>query len=66
MADNCITTGLKKLKPLFVDSKRHLVSQGGMRDFQAIMKAADIWEPERWNQSSKIYAIAELCGEEEQ
>ena len=96
MAENYATTGLKKLKPLFVDSKRYLVAQGGMRaaktysllmliiswcqtnadkiatvasmsyphlsrgairDFQAIMKAADIWEPERWNQSSKIYTF---------
>lgn len=96
MADNYATTGLKKLKPLFIDSRRYLVAQGGMRaaktysllmliiswcqtnadkiatiasmsyphlsrgairDFQAIMKAADIWEPERWNQSSKIYTF---------
>ena len=96
MADNYATTGLKKLKPLFINSKRYLVAQGGMRaaktysilmliiswcqtnadkiatvasmsyphlsrgairDFQAIMKAADIWEPERWNQSSKIYTF---------
>lgn len=96
MAENYATTGLKKLKPLFVDSKRYLVAQGGMRaaktysmlmliiswcqtnadkvatvasmsyphlsrgairDFQTIMKAADIWEPERWNQSSKIYTF---------
>lgn len=96
MAENYATTGLKKLKPLFIDSKRYLVAQGGMRaaktysllmliiswcqingdkiatvasmsyphlsrgairDFQAIMKAADIWEPERWNQSSKIYTF---------
>ena len=96
MADNYATTGLKKLKPLFIDSKRYLVAQGGMRaaktysllmliiswcqinadkiatvasmsyphlsrgvirDFQNIMKAADIWEPDRWNQSSKIYTF---------
>lgn len=96
MAENYATTGLKKLKPLFIDSKRYLVAQGGMRaaktysmlmliiswcqtnadkvatvasmsyphlsrgairDFQTIMKAADIWEPERWNQSSKIYTF---------
>lgn len=96
MADNCITSGLKKLKPLFVNKNRYMVVQGGMRssktysilmliiswcqinadkiatvasmsyphlsrgairDFQAIMKAADIWEPERWNQSSKIYTF---------
>ena len=96
MAENYATTGLKKLKPLFIDSRRYLVAQGGMRaaktysllmliiswcqtnadkiatvasmsyphlsrgairDFQAIMKAADIWEPERWNQSSKIYTF---------
>ena len=97
MAENYATTGLKKLKPLFIDSKRYLVVQGGMRaaksysivmliiswcqtyadkiasivsmsyphlsrgvirDFQAIMKAADIWEPERWNQSSRIYTFS--------
>lgn len=96
MAENYATTGLKKLKPLFINGKRYLVVQGGMRaaksysivmliiswcqtypdkiatiasmsyphlsrgvirDFQAIMKAADIWEPERWNQSSKIYTF---------
>lgn len=96
MADNYATTGLKKLKPLFINSRRYLVAQGGMRaaktysllmliiswcqinadkiatvasmsyphlsrgairDFQAIMKAAGIWEPERWNQSSKIYTF---------
>lgn len=97
MADNYATTGLKRLKPLFVNGKRYLVVQGGMRaaktysilmliiswcqsnenkiatvasmsyphlsrgairDFQAIMKNAEIWEPERWNQSSKIYTFA--------
>lgn len=96
MAENYVTTCLKKLKPLFTDDKRYLVVQGGMRaaksysilmliiswcqsyndkvatiasmsyphlsrgvirDFQSIMKAADIWEPERWNQSSKIYTF---------
>lgn len=96
MAENYVTTGLKKLKPLFVDKNRYMVVQGGMRssktysllmliiswcqtnadkiatvasmsyphlsrgairDFQAIMKAGDIWEPERWNQSSKIYTF---------
>lgn len=30
------------------------LSRGAIRDFQTIMKAAEIWEPERWNQSSKI------------
>lgn len=30
------------------------LSRGSIRDFQNIMKAAEIWEPERWNQSSKI------------
>ena len=30
------------------------LSRGAIRDFQNIMKAAEIWEPERWNQSSKI------------
>ena len=96
MAENYRTTGLKKLKPLFINGKRYLVVQGGMRaaksysivmliiswcqtypdkiatiasmsyphlsrgvirDFQNIMKAADIWEPDRWNQSSKIYTF---------
>lgn len=96
MATNYITTGLKKLKPLFLDKNRYMIVQGGMRssktysllmliiswcqtnadkiatvasmsyphlsrgairDFQAIMKAADIWEPDRWNQSSKIYTF---------
>lgn len=96
MADNYITTGLKKIKPLFLSDKRYLVAQGGMRaaktytilmlviswcqgnsgkiatvasmsyphlsrgairDFQTIMKNAEIWEPERWNQSSKIYTF---------
>ena len=96
MADNYATTGLKKLKPLFTNSRRYLVVQGGMRaaktysilmliiswcqinegkiatvasmsyphlsrgairDFQTIMKNAEIWEPERWNQSSKIYTF---------
>ena len=96
MATNYITTGLKKLKPLFLDKKRYMVVQGGMRssktysilmliiswcqtysnkiatiasmsyphlsrgairDFQAVMKNAEIWEPERWNQSSKIYTF---------
>lgn len=33
------------------------LSRGAIRDFQNIMKAADIWEPERWNQSSKIYTF---------
>ena len=97
MADNAITTALKKLKPLFTSDKRFLVAQGGMRagktypiimlivswcqtypskiasiagisyphlakgairDFQTIMKNAGIWEPERWNSSSKIYTFA--------
>lgn len=33
------------------------LSRGAIRDFQNIMKAAGIWEPERWNQSSKIYTF---------
>lgn len=96
MADNYITTGLKRIKPLFLNNKRYLVAQGGMRasktytilmliiswcqtnadkiatvasmsyphlsrgairDFQSIMKNAGIWEPERWNSSSKIYTF---------
>ena len=35
----------------------HLM-RGAIRDFQNIMKAADIWEPERWNSTSKIYTFA--------
>lgn len=31
MADNCITTGLKKIRELFISDKRFLVVQGGMR-----------------------------------
>ncbi len=97
MANNAITTALKKLKPLFISPKRYLVAQGGMRagktypimmlivswcqtyqskiasvagisyphlakgairDFQTIMKNAGIWEPERWNGSSKTYTFA--------
>ena len=34
------------------------LSRGAIRDFQTIMKNAEIWEPERWNQSSKIYTFA--------
>lgn len=33
------------------------LSRGSIRDFQTIMKAAAIWEPERWNSSSKIYTF---------
>ncbi len=33
------------------------LSRGAIRDFQTIMKNAEIWEPERWNQSSKIYTF---------
>lgn len=97
MANNYRTTALTKLIPLFVDDKRFLVEQGGMRagktyptmmliiswcqeyadkvwsvvsmsyphlsrgairDFQNIMKAAEIWEPDRWNASQKIYTFA--------
>lgn len=96
MAENYITTGLKKLRELFISDKRFLVAQGGMRsaktysilmlviswcqtnrdriatvasmsyphlsrgvirDFQTIMKAAEGWEPERWNSSSKVYTF---------
>lgn len=31
MAENYITTGLKRIKPLFMSDKRFLVAQGGMR-----------------------------------
>lgn len=97
MAQNYVTTGLKKLKRLFISDKRYLVVQGGMRssktysilmliiswcqlnpdkiatvvsmsyphlnrgairDFQNIMKASEIWEPDRWNKSSKVYEFA--------
>ena len=34
------------------------LTRGAIRDFQAIMKNAGIWEPERWNSSSKIYTFA--------
>lgn len=34
----------------------HLL-RGAIRDFQTIMKAAEIWEPDRWNQSTKIYTF---------
>lgn len=96
MADNYITTGLKKIRELFISDKRFLVVQGGMRsaksysilmlmiswcqtnrdkiatvvsmsyphlsrgvirDFQAIMKNAGIWNSNRWNSSSKIYTF---------
>lgn len=33
------------------------LSRGAIRDFQTIMKAAGIWEPERWNGSNKIYTF---------
>ena len=96
MAENYVTTGLKKIKPLFLNEKRFLIAQGGMRaaktytilmliiswcqinadkvatiasmsyphlsrgairDFKNIMKNAEIWEPDRWNSSSKIYTF---------
>lgn len=96
MADNYITTGLKKIRELFISDKRFLVVQGGMRsaksysilmltiswcqtnrdkiatvvsmsyphlsrgvirDFQAIMKNAGIWNSSRWNSSSKVYTF---------
>lgn len=31
MAENCVTTALKKLKPLFTSDKPYLIAQGGMR-----------------------------------
>lgn len=34
------------------------LARGSIRDFQTIMKAAEIWEPDRWNSSSKIYTFA--------
>lgn len=49
-------TNADKVATVASMSYPHL-SRGAIRDFQAIMKAADIWEPERWNQSSKIYTF---------
>lgn len=34
------------------------LAKGAIRDFQAIMKNAGIWEPERWNGSAKTYTFA--------
>lgn len=34
------------------------LAKGAIRDFQKIMKDAEIWEPERWNGSSKQYTFA--------
>jgi len=34
------------------------LAKGAIRDFQAIMKNAGIWEPERWNGSSKQYTFS--------
>lgn len=34
------------------------LARGAIRDFQNIMKAAEIWEADRWNSSSKIYTFA--------
>ena len=33
------------------------LTRGAIRDFQTIMKAAGIWEPDRWNSTSKIYTF---------
>ena len=94
---NYVTTGLKRIRKLFISNKRFLIAQGGMRsaktysimmlivswcqtyenkiasvagisyphlakgairDFQTIMKNAGIWEPERWNGSSKQYTFS--------
>lgn len=49
-------TNADKIATVASMSYPHL-SRGAIRDFQAIMKNADIWEPERWNQSSKIYTF---------
>lgn len=46
-------TNPDKIATIASMSYPHL-SRGAIRDFQTIMKAAEIWEPERWNQSSKI------------
>lgn len=97
MAQNAITTSLKKLRQAFTSPKFYLIEQGGMsagktyptmmliiswlqlnpdkiwtttgedyphlkkgaiRDFINIMKAAEIYEPERWNASDKTYTFA--------
>ena len=34
------------------------LKKGAIRDFQNIMKNAEIWEPERWNQSALTYTFA--------
>ena len=34
------------------------LAKGAIRDFQTIMKNAGIWEPERWNGSSKQYTFS--------
>ena len=34
------------------------LAKGAIRDFQNIMKAAGIWEPDRWNGGAKTYTFA--------
>ena len=34
------------------------LAKGAIRDFQNIMKAAGVWEPERWNGGSKTYTFS--------
>lgn len=34
------------------------LAKGAIRDFQKIMKDAEIWEPERWNGSAKQYTFS--------
>lgn len=46
-------TNPDKIATIASMSYPHL-SRGAIRDFQTIMKNAEIWEPDRWNQSSKI------------
>lgn len=50
-------TNADKIATVASMSYPHL-SRGAIRDFQTIMKAAGIWEPERWNGSNKIYTFA--------
>lgn len=97
MAENYVTTALKRIKQAMASGKFYIVVQGGasagktyaimvllisfaqsfkekiitvvgedyphlkggtIRDFQAIMKNAEIWEPENWNQSSLTYTFS--------
>ena len=52
----CQTYG-NKIASVAGISYPHL-AKGAIRDFQTIMKNAGIWEPERWNGSSKQYTFS--------